>query len=74
MYCNGAVSRHRKRSQSCSPSRAVLAQGFDYQGDRAVLLTDGHVEALHASVLLVDDRIDGHSVLPVLRSPMTSSR
>jgi hypothetical protein len=43
--------------------RAVFAKRFDDQGDRRVLLADGHVEALNARSLLVDDRIKGHSGL-----------
>ena len=38
--------------------RPVLAERVDGHGDRRVLLADGDVEALHAAVLLVDDRVD----------------
>ena len=38
--------------------RAVFAQGFDDAGHGRFLLADRHVEALHARVLLVDDRVD----------------
>ena len=37
---------------------AVLSQRVDGHGDRRILLADGDVKALHAAVLLVDDRVD----------------
>ena len=38
--------------------RTVLAERVDGDGHRRVLLAHGDVEALHAAVLLVDDRVD----------------
>ena len=39
--------------------RAVIVQRLDHAGHRRVLLADRHVEALHAGVFLVEDRVDG---------------
>ena len=39
--------------------RAVSSSDLDHAGDGRFLLADGDVEALHAGVLLVDDRVDG---------------
>jgi hypothetical protein len=59
--------------------RAVLLQRLDHARDRRFLLADRDVDAHHRLgrapvLLLVDDRVDGDAVLPVLRSPMISSR
>ncbi len=58
MYCRGAGVEAPATNDGGIVHRAVLAESFDNQSDRAIFLADGHVEALHACVYLIDDRVD----------------
>ena len=54
--------RHRggRRDDDGVRHRAVLFELAHHVGDRALLLSDGDVDALNAGALLIDDGIDGH--------------
>ena len=58
MYCSGAGSLGPGDDHRGVVHRPVLAEHLDQPGHGRFLLPDGHVEALYAGVLLVDDRVD----------------
>ena len=60
MYCIGAGLTGAGDDHRRVVHRAVFFQGLHHSGNGRVLLADCHVEALHAGVFLVQDRVQGN--------------